>query len=92
MFLNDCLLGYCDININNNNNNNLYPLLNRSHFDPTHYNCLLQSNSNTSGLLEVVSTRDIQSNEQLICWFSPTYLNNIKSKNYKFRDFRISIY
>lgn len=87
IFLNEKLLGYVDLNHELANcNTNLSPdfqlfLLNKIQFDPINYNSLIQSNLN--GQIELVACQDIQSNEEIICWFSESYLKNIKSKKKK---------
>lgn len=70
------LLGYCDMN---NGGGAHLGLFHRRHFDPVQSNVLVQSNP-TSGLLEIVCSRDLNANEQIVCWFAPAYLANIKSK------------
>lgn len=82
MFLNDKLLGYLDMNYESLNTNSQVTdaqlfVLNKINFDSNNHNCLIQSNEN--GQIEIIASRDIQTNEEIICWFSETYLKNIKS-------------
>ena len=53
-------------------------VLNKLTFDPLNFNCYLQSNLN--GQFELIASRDLLPNEEMTCWFSESYLKNIKSK------------
>lgn len=77
------------MNSTNGHTSTAHILLNRHNFSSNNFNCQIQSNAvNISGgtVLEIISTRDIQPNEQIICWFSNSYLDKIKSKQNLFLD------
>ena len=87
MFSSDHLVGYWDMNeektVPSNltkTNNESALILNRLNFNPSSrcYNCVIQQNA--SGLIELVSVRNIMQNEQIVCWFADSYFKNIKSK------------
>ena len=75
------LLGYLDMNHSSNettHDNHILHMLNKATFDPLNFNCVIQSN-HVSGCLELQSVGEIMSNEHITCWFSESYLKNIKS-------------
>lgn len=86
MFSGDHLVGYWDMmeektsHVPKSTQNDATLILNRINFNSNLkcYNCVLQQNS--SGLIEIVSVRNIAQNEQIICWFAESYYKNIKSK------------
>ena len=67
--------------------NPLY-LLNKTKFNPTNYNCVVQPNL---AQLELVTIKDLTANEPLVCWFTDAYLKTIKSKFLKTLFFLQSI-
>lgn len=81
--MNEKLLGYLDMNystneaMNTTENKTLY-LLNKATFDPENFNSIVENSTNG---LQLTAIKDLGPNEKLICWFSDSYLNNIKSKN-----------
>lgn len=79
----DHLLGYLDMNHSSSEStpdNHLLYLLNKTTFAPSNYNCIIQP-SQLGNSLELIAIKDIQANQELVCWFSESYLKNIKSKN-----------
>ena len=58
--------------------------LNKLAFDPFNFNSFLQSNLN--GQLELIASKDLLPNEEIICWFSDTYIKNIKSKHNRVKN------
>ncbi len=55
---------------------NMY--IGKVNFRPVNFNCIL-NNVSSSGILEIVACKDININEEIVCWFSDSYLKNIKS-------------
>ncbi len=82
VFLHDRLLGYLDMNHSQNDTSNidnqLLHMLNKATFDPVDYNCLIQSNP-ISGCLDLQAIKEISANERITCWFSESYLKNVKN-------------
>lgn len=64
-------------------------ILNKNQFSQSNFNCAIQSNS-TNGLIELIAIKDIKPNEELICWFTDSYLNNMKC-NLRFKILFFSI-
>ncbi len=58
--------------------NDLNMCIGKVNFKPVNFNCVL-NNVSSSGILEIVACKDININEEIVCWFSDTYLKNIKS-------------
>jgi len=61
-----------------NSDNQLLNMLNNAIFDTVDYNCVVQSNP-INGCLELQTVKQIMENEKIICWFSDSYLKNIKN-------------
>jgi len=90
MFSGDRLVGYWDMNeeasdcaassSSTSKNNDTTAIIHKLNFNsnPRCYNCIIQQNP--SGLIELVSVRNIAQSEQVVCWFADSYFKNIKSK------------
>lgn len=66
------------MNIDVSTNDLIVKILNKQNFRMSNYNCVLESNIKT-GVLELMSVKELCPDEPLIIWFSEPYLANIKS-------------
>ncbi len=80
MDLNSCSNSPSSVQIIQNNNQQKSEFkLSKTILNQTNFNCVLKPNQ-ANGLIELITTRDIQMNEDLLCWFSQDYLASIQSK------------
>lgn len=66
------------MNIDVSTNDLIVKILSKQNFRAFNYNCVLESNAKT-GVLELVSVKDLCPNEPIVIWLSEPYLANIKS-------------
>ncbi|RNA05758.1 PR domain zinc finger 1 isoform X1 [Brachionus plicatilis] len=78
IFINNTLIGYHDMNIDVSTNDLIVKILSKQNFRKKDFNCVLDSNAK-SGVLELLSVKELTPNEPLVVWFSEPYLAKIKN-------------